>query len=88
MSSYIDHKITIWERIYIDDNQVNAIKNLLIGGKNINDLFNEDIVDNNHFLLETEQSITVEENNNQATLQLFYDNNIIYDNKDGECLNG
>ena len=84
MSSYIDHKITIWERIYIDDNQVNAIKNLLVGGKSINDLFNEDIVDNNHFLLETEQSITVEENNNQATLQLFYDNNIIYDNKDGE----
>ena len=74
----VDFKVTVWERVTIDDDKMNevieAIKNGTI--QNLNDLFlvlNDDCSCEG-ILSETIEQMTVEENGNQPTIEVLNSN--------------
>lgn len=82
--AHIDFKITIWERVKIDDDKVSDVINRIKDGSimSSSDLF--DVLDNDCFnegiLDDTGQQMTVEENDNQPTIEVYKNNEIVFSN--------
>ena len=72
--AYVDFKITIWERVFIDDESVDEIAKKIKDGtiNSSDDLFNEfeSITFDSDVMYETAEQITLEENDNQSTIEL------------------
>lgn len=81
MGNYIDVKRTVWERIYLDDDcDLNKLSQELNSNDDpFNVLSDNDWVDT-EILLETAELLTVEENNNQSTIEICEDGKVIWSN--------
>jgi hypothetical protein len=73
--AYVDFKITIWERVFIDDESVDEIAKKIKDGtiNSSDDLINEfeSITFDSDVMYETAEQITLEENDNQSTIELY-----------------
>jgi len=80
--AYVDFKITIWERVFIDDESVDEIAKKIKDGiiNSSDDLFNEfeSVTFDSDVMYETAEQITLEENDNQSTIELH--------NREGETI--
>ena len=81
---HIDTKVTIWTRLHVheSDNEQEILKRIKEGAT-INDLFNEFDSLDYEVLYDTEEQITVEENQGNATVEVFaskYDKEPIFSN--------
>ena len=86
MSKYIDFKCTTWERVYVsDDADIQKIKEILQNDDDpLNELYNRNIAIYNEFLIENSELMTLEENDNQSTIE-FYDNGGVLLYHNGNC---
>lgn len=73
--SYIDYKVTTWNRIhYSDTSNIDKLKEMLINGDSPNDLTDDNLGFVYHEnLFDTDEYISPEENQGSATIEL-YDN--------------
>jgi hypothetical protein len=82
--AHIDFKITIWERVIIDDDKVPDLINRIKDGSvmSSSDLF-EVFDDECHYegiLYDTSDQMTVEENDNQSTIEVYEKNEMVFSN--------
>ena len=73
--AYVDFKVTIWERVHIDDDKVDEVIEKIKDGTvtSSEDMFTEfedRVAIETEFLLETCEQISPEENDNQATIEV------------------
>ena len=81
--AYVDFKITIWERVYFDDVDIEKVSEKIKNGmvSSSEDMFTEfedRVAHDSEILLETAGQMTPEENDNQSTIELY--------NSDGETI--
>ena len=82
---FVDFKITIWERIYIDDDKIDMVVDKIKSGEvassdDMYSQFEERVAIDSEILLETGESMTLEENGGQSTIEVYRDNEDIYTN--------
>lgn len=85
MENYLDYKATIWFRIPIEnEGYLNKIKSLLEQGDIPDDLYSnpelDEIIGPCEELYETEEFMRVTENDGHATLELFSNGELLWDN--------
>ena len=82
MSKYIDVKVTIWGRFHFkDDTDLNKLIELLKQGKTINDLCDDELGFSEYeTLYDTEEELSLEENNGNSTIEVFDDNTLLWAN--------
>lgn len=85
MSKHIDYKCTTWVRLHLDDDiDLEDIKKILIEKNDPLCLYSIDEYDDkvsSENLVETHEYISVEENGNQATFELYDEHDtMIYSN--------
>ena len=81
--AYVDFKVTIWERVHFDDADIEKVAEKIKNGivSSSEDMFTEfedRVAHDSEVLLETSEQMSVEENDNQSTVELF--------NSDGETI--
>lgn len=83
---YIDFKITTWERMWFDENNLDKIKEIITNNKfHPLDLWDDHIIYNTETLSDTDEYMTVEDNNGLNTIEMYNDNGIlVYQNGDKE----
>jgi len=74
--AYVDFKITVWERVYFDDADIEKVAEKIKNGivTSSEDMFTEfedRVAHDSEVLLETSEQMSVEENDNQSTVELF-----------------
>jgi hypothetical protein len=77
--AYVDFKVTIWERVYFDDENIDKVSEKIKNGivSSSEDMFTEfedRIAHDSELLLETSEQMTIEENGNQSTVELYNGN--------------
>ena len=77
--AYVDFKITIWERVHIDDENVEKVAEKIKDGtitcsNDVYSEFDERVAIDCEILHETSEQMTLEENDNQSTIELFNSN--------------
>jgi len=77
---YVDFKVTVWCRAHLDDVDLNQIIEMLKNGATSSDLFAEELAYEWETLNDTEVSITPEQNNGDATIEVYEDDETIWDN--------
>ena len=83
---YLDIKITVWERFYIDQKNLTEeqLIDLFQSGKikNIQTLYDQEneLVSNSEVLIETGEEITLEQNQGSSTMALFDGAETIWEN--------
>ena len=83
MNPYCDYKCTIWRRIHFDKKDLEKVKGLINSKVDANDIFyygDEEIVIESENIFETEEFIPIEENDMQATIELYNENGILIKN--------
>lgn len=80
----IDYKVTIWERILVNEEDEQRALEILKEGGDINDLTNE--IENLEYTWVdgSTEVITVEENGNQATIEVIQDGKTVWTNDIGQ----
>ena len=73
---YVDFKVTIWERVYFDDADIEKVAEKIKNGivSSSEDMFTEfedRVAYDSEFLLETCEQMSIEENGNQSTIELL-----------------
>lgn len=75
---YIDFKITTWERMWFDENDLDKIKEIITNNKfHPLDLWDDHIIYNTETLSDTDEYMTVEDNNGLNTIEMYNDNGIL-----------
>ncbi len=74
--AYVDFKVTIWERVYFDDNRIDEVSEKINNGSvtSSEDMFTEfddRVAYDSEFLPDTAEQMPIEENDNQSTIELF-----------------
>ena len=74
--AYVDFKVTIWERVYFDDADIEKVAEKIKNGivSSSEDMFTEfedRVAYDSEFLLETCEQMSIEENGNQSTIELL-----------------
>lgn len=82
---YVYYKVSIWNKIAIPIDKIDSFLSLLDKGKvnnidNVLDFLEGDV--DVEPILDTEESLTIIDNDNQSTLDVYESNNIIYNNVD------
>ena len=88
MSKYIDVKVTIWGRLHFkDDTDLNKLIELLKQGNTTNDLCDEKLGFSEYEILyETEEELSLEENNGNPTIEVFDEGTLLWTNiKESRC---
>lgn len=88
MSKYIDIKVTIWGRLHFkDDTDLNKLIELLKQGNTTNDLCDEELGFSNYEMLyDTEEELSLEENNGNPTIEVFDEGTLLWTNiKESRC---
>lgn len=82
--NYIDYKITIWKRLHFsDDTNMNNIVDILEETNNLDNVIDDDLgFKESEILYDTEQEMIVEDNDNNTTVEVYSNHNLIWDNKD------
>jgi len=77
-----DFKVTAWERITINSDDEEKVLKLIEEGKITcsNDIFNMDVDADCHIQMETQEQMSVVENDNQSTIEVIKDTETIFDN--------
>ena len=81
----IDFKITTWERVLVPEDVGKEIFEQIKSGKikSTNDIFNSDFNESglecNH-VLETDEQMSIEENDGQPTIEVLENHAVIWDN--------
>ena len=84
--AYVDFKITIWERVYFDDKDVDKVSDKLKSGlvSSSEDMFtefDERVAHDSEVMYETAEQMPPEENDNQPTIELYNSNGeIVFNN--------
>jgi len=73
---YVDFKVTIWERVHFDDADIEKVAEKIKNGivSSSEDMFTEfedRVAHDSEFLLETAEQMSIEENDNQSTIELL-----------------
>lgn len=74
----IDYKVTVWRRKTVTDEKV--CQEVLKGIIEDNEL-HDTIADSDEILFETEEPMSIKDNGNQATVEVFYKGQRIYSNE-------
>ena len=74
--AYVDFKVTIWERVHIDDESVEKVaekikKGIVTCSNDVYSEFDERVAIECEILHETAEQMSLEENDNQSTIELF-----------------
>ena len=80
MKTYIDEKIMVWKRYYIEPNEKNKIINLLQNGADIDDLADQNFIIISEILVDTEQPMTIQENSGNPTIEIYDNESLSWDN--------
>jgi len=77
---YIDIKCTVWERVFLFEDE--DIKEIIekITKEGVNILFNDEIVREHMVLEDTSTFMETEENDNQPTIEVYKNLEIVWDN--------
>ena len=77
---YIDIKCTVWERVFLfeDEDIEEIIEKITKEGVDI--LFNDEIVREHMVLEDTSTFMETEENDNQPTIEVYKNSEIVWDN--------
>lgn len=83
---YVDFKITTWERMWFDEEDLDKVKEMIINNEfHPLDLFGNEIIYNTETLPETDEYMTVEDNNGLNTIEMYNDEGVlVYQNGDKE----
>jgi hypothetical protein len=77
---YVDFKVTVWCRAHLDDVDMDKIIEMLKNGATSSDLFAEELAYEWETLNDTEVLITPEQNNSDATIEVYEDDKEIWNN--------
>ena len=82
---YVDFKVTSWERVYVDDDNIDMVIDKIKSGEvsSSDDIYTEfevGVAISSEILLETVESMTVEENDGQSTIEVYRNNEDVYTN--------
>lgn len=82
MEHYIDYKATVWFRIPIKKEDLELITNKLVNGETPADLYNDIDLELGQCepLYDTEEFMLPSENDNQNTIEIFSDTQVIWHN--------
>lgn len=82
MDHYIDYKATIWFRIPVEKEDLELIANKLTNGETPTDLYNDENLKLGQceLLYDTEEFILPNENDNQNTIEIYSDTQLIWYN--------
>jgi len=74
--AYVDFKVTIWERVHFDDADIEKVAEKIKNGivSSSEDMFTEfedRVAHDSEFLLETAEQMSIEDNGNQSTVELY-----------------
>lgn len=79
--AHIDFKITIWERVTVDDDMVPDVIERI---KNGSITCSNDLIDEGEYydgiLYDSSEQMTVEENDNQSTIEVYEKNEMVFSN--------
>jgi len=79
---YVDFKVTTWCRAYLEEDvDLDQVVEALKSGEGSNYLFAEELAYEWENLCDTEVSITPEQNNGDATIEVYEDDKTIWDNR-------
>lgn len=82
----IDFKVTVWERIHVGPDIAKKVYDLVNKGKinTVNDIYNIKDIDtgelNSEILYETQEQMSLDDNDNQSTIEILCEGNTIYSN--------
>jgi hypothetical protein len=90
--AYIDYKVTSWVRVYIDNSQIDEAQKMIKHGSLPGDLIDELEPNEIENLLDVEEYLPIEENDGQATIELYSERSeLLYsndqNNKDNQVKN-
>jgi hypothetical protein len=78
---WVDFKVTVWCRAHLHkDVEIKDVVELLKQGKGSNDLFEEEMARDWESITETEEPLSVEENQGNCTVEVYEDDVLIWDN--------
>ena len=83
MSKYVDYKCTVWGRLEFDDSvNTDVIISKIKEGFLPAELFDAEELKLKgfHFVDDTEESMSLEENDGNATIEVFDDDKMVWDN--------
>ena len=76
--AYLDYKVTTWIRVQVDEENLDIIKEKLEQNCSISELYDNDLTNGNREILyETEEEISVKENQMNATKELYNDDGVL-----------
>ena len=83
----LDYKVTVWRRASVDTSKVDKntlelFKSTISSGKDIDEIYEilGDYISTDVYMEDTEELLTVEDNQNNSTIELFLDEKIIITN--------
>jgi hypothetical protein len=82
---FVDFKITIWERIYIDDDKIDMVVDKIKNGEvaSSDDMytqFEDRVAIYNEVMYDTGEQMTLDENGGNSTIEVYRDNEDVYTN--------
>jgi len=81
LKNFVDIKVTVWNRVHFSDEaNMQEVTDLIKQG-NIESIFDEDLgSEEKETLFDTEEYLSVEENDGCSTIEVYEDHKIIYKN--------
>jgi hypothetical protein len=81
---YVDVKITVWERYHFNEtSQLNKVIEELEKTSDIDDILDPNLgYSHMELISDTRESLSVEDNQDNPTIEVYMDDSVIWDNKD------